>query len=243
MGDVRGFPGIAALFKGWRHQCDNILQQALSACLFFPLWLVRLKAVVKLLRTDLHLQQLRDALRAAGHRGLAAMLSGAKIPSFAEWRWGKLHQILLSLLPIVDSLIRHFPVNIFENVRDVVLVRQVTEAMQTRDWRLEMDFVFWLSCHIQGLMTWCGGCACHEEELLRGEDVSCDRKGRRLPEAERHVQQVRRQILDESRGFTAARWSCSHAKLMQYQGCARWTALLMHRKFFFWGDYLTFYRN
>lgn len=225
----------AVQVPGWKHQVDLLIRQGLNSMKFFPLWLKRLKALNSFLRQDMYLQTMASGFRQSGLSALADSILAAKLPTFAEWRWGTLFTCLRAMMKFLDSLIVHFDPAPFSRTREGANLSLVIEALGTPSWRRQCDFVFWLTQWLTSLMDWGCGCPCHEAELLEGKDVACPRKGRRLQEAEEHVQIEFSWALREANAWDENTWGCDFDFLVEAQGCVRAVVIAGRQKFEFLG--------
>ena len=70
-------------------------------------------------------------------------------------------------------------------------------------------------------MRWGTGCSCHEQALNAGEDVACERKGRRIKEAYAFACAELADGLREANAWTADHFNCGDDELALLQGCVR----------------------
>jgi len=216
---------------GWKHQLDLTLRDCLSSLAWFPDWLQKLKAVSSFLRTETYVQQVSHWLKGQGVGGLAEMVKKCSPPNFAEWRWGTLLKVAAAIKPVLLSLIVVFPFALFRKSRNQAQLDLIAEAFSSASWSgWQFDFVLWLSGFITDLMQWGCGCSCHHLQLQSGEVVDCPRKGRRLHEAGRHLEQEQEKALALANSWATETWSCSFAELSDLQGCVRLMVALFTKK-------------
>lgn len=209
---------------GWKHQFDLFIRRGLGDLSFFPGWLAKLKAIVSFLRLESNVNVLKKSFEASGAFGLSDMISMAKLPRFADWRWGTLQQCTKILTRFIDSFIRFFNVRLFAGSRDNVQLTLVASALSPASlWRRQLDFVTIFCDHLGTLMQWGVGCRCHSSELAGGAVVDCVYKGRRLPEAYEHSMRELRAFLALSATWTEATFGCGAAQWLEMQGSVRAT--------------------
>ena len=221
----------ALQIPGWKHALDNILQKSLSSLSWFPLWLSRFKSIISFVRIDGHRRLMIRQLRSAGASGVAALLTSASFPSFAEWRWGTLHSCMVEMHKFLDSLIAHFDPAPFHRSRDATGLQSMCAAFACPTWRLQTDFVAYMCQWLVSLQQWCSGCSCHEEQLRAGQSVECVYKGRRLTAASVVVHRELDMRLAEGEAWSEHEWGLGFAGLIELQGCMRGTIHLARRKF------------
>ena len=205
---------------GWKHCWDNILQKTLHALPYFPLWLSRFKATIGFFRVPSHKTTACRRLRAQRLPAVAELLERSSLPRFAEWRWSTLHDCLEAVSPWIDSVRRSFDPSPFRKGQDTVRLASMLSAFASQEWRGQFDFIHYITSWLDGLLRWGSGCDCHEEALARGEQVSCNMKGRRLPSAMKHIESELATALQTSRGWAERNWKLGYAGLAQAQGLA-----------------------
>lgn len=225
----------AVVVPGWKHAWDLILQKGLCDLRWFPGWLAKLKAISSFFRIEGNRVATARSMRTKGMEGLADIVQNMRLPRFADWRWGTLHECMQSLMGFLDSLANNFDPTPFANGRDKAGLTAVVEAFQSRVWRLQAAFVAFFSAFITRLMNWGSGCECHEAALLRGAEVECGFKGRRLPRAQGHLMAELDGLLQESAAWSEERWGLGHQGLLELQGVIRATHLRGRRKFAWMG--------
>ena len=243
--DMDAHPAEGMLFPrcvgipGWKHGWDNVLQRALSTLRWFPLFLLRLKALVAFLRVPSHLTAIARTLKRARLHALSEVIQEVKLPSFAEWRWGTLLQCTTILLGFLDGLIIHFDPAPFARSRDRQRLTAVMAAFASDEWRRQLEYTHYIASWLVGLQQWGGGCDCHEEQLTQGASISCPWKGRRLANAFPHIQSELRRVLQESSQWTTETWQLGDRGLLECQGCVRGAVALARMKFQ-WADRLPY---
>ena len=171
----------AVLIGGWRHIWDTILQRGCCSWPWFPVFLRRLKAVTRFLRNNK--EMVCVCLRRNRCSGLAGMVEGSTFLSFAEWRWGTLYECADIIQSFWASLRCAMELSDFKNQRDGNEMKEVKAAFACTVWPVHLRLAVWLSRWITEAQSWIGGCCCHAEQLLAGEAVECNMKGRRLRQA------------------------------------------------------------
>ena len=159
----------ALAIPGWRHQIDLLIRFGVGTLRWFPLWLVRIKALTAFLRNDTHKQAITQRFAVVGLLGLVGVRQRLSIPSFADWRWGTLLGVMHGLMPILDSLIAHLVLADFRNARDTVGLQHIARAFASTDWRKQCDFIHWMAQWLGAMQTWVGGCPCHVAAFEVGE--------------------------------------------------------------------------
>jgi hypothetical protein len=212
----------ALKMPGWKHCWDLMVRKGLTSLRFFPDWILKFKAVVSFLRNQNLLLDLCRSLQAQGFEGVAEMLRKASFPKLAEWRWGTLEASCEALDNVLMTLLAHFDPEVFANWVDRTSLREVTLALTSAQWLSCFYFTMWFCKWLGRIMRWGTGCSCHEAELLSGQEVHCDRKGRRLKDAHRWASESLKQGLDEANTWTANSFrGISQDLLAAFQGCVR----------------------
>ena len=191
----------AFLMPGFRHLVDNMIQRGLCSLRCFPSWLTKLKSIVSFLRNELVVNEICGSLERDGLSGLAGLIRKSALPSFASWRWGTLAEVAKALGAFLPSLVEHFDVGPFERQRDTTELKNVLAAFGSKAWHRIFWFVAWFAEELTTLMTWIGGCPCHNANALLGKIEPCERKGRRLPEAHGQILQVLGRMSTEANGW------------------------------------------
>lgn len=203
------FPRALGL-PGWKHSSDLLLRRGLASLRAFPGWLRLFKSVLSFFRQDTHRVLVVRSLRQRSLGPLADMLAKSKLPSFADWRWDTLHLALEALDPMLDSLRVHFDPRPFRSSRAGTGLNEVISAFKSDGWRQVGRFVLWLCRFLCGLMSWGGGCDCHQDALANGEPVACEWEGRRIRTAWEHISSTARAHLEEASRWTTMEWGVSH---------------------------------
>lgn len=111
------FPRALAM-PGWLHMWDLVIRRGLCGARFFPEWVRGLKAIVGTLRRSTDLEAIGKYFRRKGAKGAADPLKSAKLPSFAEWRWGTLERCCAQLSGFIDTLRANFDPKALTEGRD-----------------------------------------------------------------------------------------------------------------------------
>ena len=198
-----------------------------------------MKALVSFLRYAANVATLAKHWRTAGLEGLACLIERISFPSFAEWRWNTLSACWRQLDKLLQSLIVHFTPALFGNSRDPTKLRLVCEALYSETWLSHFRFVLWYTDKMGRILSWGAGCPCHEEEALRGETVTCWRKGRRLHQVYDFATNYFAEMLEVANSWTVGTFGSGPVFFQQYIGCVRLTALLGEQKLV-WADRLPY---
>jgi hypothetical protein len=211
----------AMLPAGWNHLWDGLLCFGLCSLVWFSPFLRSLKALVRVLREDLDL--VKDAFGAAGLDGSKAIIGNLRVPSFAHWRWGTIHDICKSLRYGILILREHVALVIpcLGKMKDGTRARLARHALTSFDWFCQFSFVAWFSEHLCESMSWGGSCHCHVGEWERGEAYECDEKGRLLPWAFQYASARLQELLTEANSWTVATWQLTPAFFVQVQAMVR----------------------
>lgn len=214
------FPRALAM-PGWMHMRDLVLRRGLCSLPALPDWLAGLKAVVSFLRSTTNLAIFTRRLRHRGLSGVAALLEKAKLPHFAEWRWGTLLHTCDALLPIIGPIRQAFDPSLFAGARDGTHFKKVVETLRSKAWLQMSGFVHWFARWIGSIMSWGQGCACHQEDLSAGRATTCPLKGRRIKEAHSHAMAELRAVLGEANSWTTSTWGVGEQQWLDFQACVR----------------------
>lgn len=207
----------AIRIPGWRHKFDLIIRKGLVGMLSFPAWLKKLKSLVRLMRDHSLLEVLVTGLEAQGAHGLSALLTDAKCPSFAKWRWCTLHACCQSMKGFIRSLAQHFDPVWFAAIRDQEIVRDVLAALRSEHWLSLLDFITWYSQWLTDILEWVGGCDCHPDDGA----ASCNYKGRRLAHAYTYASHALREGLGQANDWRIGAFRMSQHSLTEAIGCVR----------------------
>ena len=219
----------AVLVGGWRHIWDTVLRRGCCSWAWFPVWLRRLKHLCRFFRNNKEAVALQ--LKTAQLPGLSSMLEQASFPNFAEWRWGT----LLDCAAVIDGFFLSLRGRInwteFSKSKEPQQVSDAKEAFQDSAWYRQLRLVIWLSRWVTENQNWIGGCRCHEEQLLAGEEVECWMKGRRICEASDKIKQEIASALSECNSWRAPDFDGDVPLLVEATGCARMVVALAQEKF------------
>ena len=112
------------------------------------------------------------------------MIDVCKVPSFAVWRWGTIHDCEKALRPVTPLLRRHRAI-VEEYLKrltmDGAMAVKVRVTLTCPDWLREYKFTGWSSEELCRAQSWGGWCKCHEEDYRNNVHVECDEKRRLLP--------------------------------------------------------------
>ena len=216
------FPhGLVA--PGWHHICDGLLRFGLLSLSWFGAFLEQLKALLKFLRE--HLQDLTVELLAANAPAAADLLARVRLPTFAKWRWGTIHQVLKAIATCLATLTLHLPhiKTICDRSRDKKWAQTVLKAFSRERFKTEFLYCKWLADWVTGLERWCGSCSCpeHQEAYLLGQPVECCMKGRSLPFGYKKASDVFHEALAEMAHWTTDTFSSDMDFLREVSGAAR----------------------
>jgi hypothetical protein len=138
------FPN-ALMTVGWFHLWDGVLRHGLCNLVWFAFFLKVLKAIAKFVRNEK--EELMSLFRKADLDGSAALLRVTSVPTFAEWRWGKLGSICQRLKATLSVLRAHVHVvnPLLHKMRETSLAALVKIALTSEQWYTEFKFTDWFS--------------------------------------------------------------------------------------------------
>lgn len=111
-------------------------------------------------------------LRGRGLHDTAFIIEGTPFKNFAKWRWGTLYICCKSILAIKD-LCYEFCGDAFSGCQDSEMVADVIFVFSgCPTFWTPLKYVFFLMRDTNYIRMWGAGCACHEEQLKRGEKVA-----------------------------------------------------------------------
>lgn len=217
---------------GFRHMIDNLIQKGLSSMKSFLGFLSKLKALVRLLRSELIMGEICRRLQREGLPAVVEMIRKSSLANFAAWRWGTLAQVCGALSCYLETLVDNFDFSTFvaAEQRDSEEAKQVCAALRSPAWHRMFHFVNWFASELTGLMNWVGGCSCHDVGDNSAEAKKCTQKGRRLTEAYDKVLQVVTTMLDEANSWPPAHFGGDLELWRECQGAVRFTNLLAREK-------------
>ena len=180
-----GVPGI-------QHILDAVIQDGLRVLECWPTWQSSAKVVCQWMANQGHRIALQDMMRKRGCNQDLVNVMDKSVASFAHWRWKTLSTVTDDLARIEASL---------RNVLSYATVGDLAckeEGLAANFLAIGRDPSFWATGRILGdlvrpvhrMASWLGGCPCHEEQLRRGERVSCRWKGCRAPELPARIGQL-----------------------------------------------------
>ena len=223
------------LTPGWRHLLDGTLKNSLMLLPWFKSFLEKLKAMSYFFRDMNKVDEMCRILRKGGKGGLASAVEKLKLTNIAEWRWSTLGKTCRRLEPLLESLCAEFDTSWCGNARDIKQVKLMDQAFKSSSWPLQFRVVSFFSDWYDPIVTWIGGCECHQAEYLAGKSVvSCWRKGRRLREAYPFALDALKAGLATANSWTSEDWDGDETILSQAQGAVRTSFALATAKI----DYL-----
>jgi hypothetical protein len=218
----------------WMHMMDTLLMRSLISIRWFPLFLERLKSLLKFFRE--HTADIQHDLDALGLNAVVALLGTVTFPYFAKWRWKPLHDVCKAVGGVINTFRRNYAsLSFVTKLKDQKLVKQVQDTLQDRAWASELDFVSWQAEWITNLQRWGGSCTCHAAEYSARATVICQRKGRLLHVAHQHAEATFANVLAEAGEWLPERFSGSIEFLGELQGVVKMTVALGRDKL----DFLT----
>lgn len=220
---VRGllFPGALAV-PGWLLLWDLMTRNGLCSATWFPMWLEGLQSIVSVLRHSAHVAaSLARHLRRQQLGGAAAVIGRAKLPDFAEWRRGHCSRVVATCLAFSRPFAEVSTAEVLSDSRDSVGIVKV---------RIRYHFGRWYCDWMGGIMRLGHGCICHEQELLVGKAVDCDKKGRRLPQAYSFATEALRRGLEEANSWAPEDQGGDLGAPTQFEACVRGADKLPMRK-------------
>jgi hypothetical protein len=191
---------------------------------WFPSFLKEFKAVLKFCREHLH--GFCEILVEAGLTGTVELLSESKsYPTFADWRWMKLHACCISLrvflqvcaLPAVMDALRTY----LATFRDHELKLIVLQALTSIIFFLRFRFIDWFSEQFTRLQAWGTSCMCHQEEWEMHIVVKCVHRGRLLPIAFQKATDTFNQVWGTVQSWGAADWDGNQAFYLEIRNMIR----------------------
>ena len=172
---------------GWSHIWDNLIRLGLSSLHWFPGFLAALKALLSILRDNR--EDMIDALRRMGRSQVAVLLNAVKLPYFAAWRWGTLHDVCEQIGSVLQTLRMHWPqLDFLKQLRDQKKIALAKICIEQVDWDAQFRFVQWYGRWLTTALRWGGSCLCHQEEFDDGVLVQCDEKGRLVTQSYQYAE-------------------------------------------------------
>ena len=157
-----------------------------------------------------------------GLDGVAELLRKLTLQNFAKWRWGTLAAVTQNLSTIFESLCGVFDVTPFLKNRDQVSLTKVVFTLSSPVWANQFRFVTWYTVWLNRISEWGGGCDCHNDDLIAGKAIDCDRKGRRLLKAFDYSTGELKSGLEVANAWPAAKFLGGWQELPVLQGCVRY---------------------
>ncbi len=162
------FPIRAQLFPnsilapGWAHLWDTVLKKSALNLPWFPSWLLLAKAIGTFMRS--YVRDVSRDLKAADRLAPAEILTDAKQPHFAKWRWFTLLRACRGVLSVYFVLRANWPfITCAAKIRDTALVSKIREALEDPLFEPRLRFVAWLTEWITGVQSWGQSCICHQD--------------------------------------------------------------------------------
>jgi len=106
--------------------------------------------------------------------------------------------------------------------RDQVLLNKVIGALSSDEWFSQFQFVAWFCEWLNGISRWIGGCDCHNDDLVAGRAVVCNRKGRRITTAYAFATSKLREGFVTANSWTMHTYLGGFTMLQAVQGCVRY---------------------
>ena len=189
---------------GWKHQFDLILRKGLVNLDWFPAWLQQFKDLVRLVRDRNIVASLCKGLRRDLLSGLATLLEGAEVPSFAAWRWTTLDKCCRAVHTFLDSLRVNFDPTALASMRDTRHLQSVTRSLRSELFAQRFHFVMWYCRWLTQLLEWVGGCNCHRPSDPAA--AGCDMRGRRIQQVHAYAIGVLQDGLSEAEAWLPGRF-------------------------------------
>ena len=202
----RGFLYPFALqVPGLLHILDWVVRETVESFNFWPTWQAKAKRILQYTHSANHRGLLRQIISDHNANGTeAATMTHSLLTStgrFAKWRWKTLSQATKDLSR-VESAFRFVAGCCSEfqkslSIRDSAAAAALHVACSdSKTWN-QAHVVSWVIEPLMNFMKWVQGCACHEDQLLRGEEVHCSMKGCRATELGQRL----RACLDELQDY------------------------------------------
>ena len=196
----------AILSVGWCHLIDNLIRFVLCSLPWFPRFLKDVKCLIKLMY--IHSNSIADMFDEADLNGAAVVVRRTRPIRFAEWRWGTLDQCCKSVEYVLEILRNNISVlrAWLAKLRDSKVRLGAMRAIESADFQLHFNYTKWFCRHMGSLQTWGTGCFCHSAELIAGETVDCNMKGRLVPYAYDKAESAILAMTKESNEWTHQQW-------------------------------------
>jgi hypothetical protein len=158
---------------GWNHLVDWLGKSCTSQLEFWPQWLERSRAVLRLLQQEAVRDRLRQALAANGPSDANADELRHFSATFAQWRWESLFRCADELVR-VEKPLRAAWASVASAqaklaIRDDSLRSAAHEAIVSDDWWRQCHALHMLHEPVERLRRWGTGCPCHSEVCLSGD--------------------------------------------------------------------------
>jgi len=152
--------------------------------------------------------------------------------SFATWRFEThyitVHSVNL-LIPIFDT----WDAAMFESTQDPKLLQKTDSAICSKEFLEDTMNFDELLCLLWHASQWGTGCRCHEDQLLRGETVVCDRKSRRMDQAKPYITILRNNLESTADNFSLDKVDGDHTRRAHWQNSYRYASGLVFFRFGF----------
>ena len=167
--------------------------------------------------------QLHKSWKERGLVDASTLILAARVPSFIAWRWGKLRKSFDVLSRFIETFFHTWDVQAFKQDHDPERVKTVNAIVNNPMWMVWYSIVEYITVWITDIQSWGGGCACHEKEIMSsdGRNVTCWKKGRRLPEAYDYVVKALARGRDAINEWTVGRTGGDQSLLDSVQATAR----------------------
>ena len=209
---------------GWHHVMDGLLRFGLCQLRWFGGWLELTKAMCRWIRNSR--DSIVTALIASGRGGAGALVSEAKIPSFAKWRWKTLAAVIVGLETCLPSLLMAATAGVFDVMvgcgQDRVLAGHIRTLLHCPNFCSRFQFVAWFCKWVTELESWGSSCPCPEHRGIKG--VKCSRRGRLIHLAYLRASGTFSTALRELREWQPARFGNDLVFREEAEACVRATA-------------------
>jgi len=223
------FP-MAVFIPGWNHLINNLLRESFSSLRCWPAMLERLRAFCTFFKVSDYRGVWQRHL--AG-KGIDGAVLGNFSAGFAKWRWNTICDVLTQVNRLADLCTQHFDASLWRKLQDQRHLSTVEACCQ------DPYFWTWVSVFqsiaklVDEARVWGCLCSCHQEELLNGKSIACNRKSRRLHEAGPYIKVWVRRLLDKANTLTLQDCNGMESVLADAEFALRRVAGLALQKFDF----------
>lgn len=207
---------------GWQHGWDIVLKRGMKCLPWFASWLEGMRSIVNFFRAKILVEGFVTKLARTGYHAACAMIQAVSLPSIAEWRWGTLHSACQELSKVLGTLRVHFDVSLFGNARDPSRLQKAASAIASSAWAWQFKYIMWFCNWICSIQAWGKG-STEIESRRRSRSGNDDaatidpmKTGRRLSEAEVHIQRHLQGGLDETRSWDLNTFTGCSSEDFQY---------------------------